>query len=150
MRMLSARNGFIGKNEFAKITIENSIGRTDRRIAVPGWRWVGVSVKRRLPQACARPKAGACDFMRIRFPRDIVRKVGNSARVCGRAPTGKTRDSEIETPPKEMRWTAFADPAGTEKIEDLVDMHQSVVKATHGSVVVRGARLVGRKGSCIT
>src|SRR5579859_7433989 len=86
--------------------------RANGLLVESGRRWRCVRVERRADIAAARPEARADHFMRIRFAGD-----GISAWALRRAPSAKSGDSQIETAPIKMHWTALADEARAEFLE---------------------------------
>src|SRR5216683_3538780 len=94
--------------------------------------------------AAARPKTYATDFVRVRFPGHRVR-----SGAFWRAASGKPRDGEIKTPPKEMDWADFAEKARAKFLEDGVHGHEDspecvcvlwIVSAMH-TVLVEANRI---------
>src|ERR1700730_6259780 len=81
----------------------------------------GVRIERRtFDVAAARPKTNTADLVRIGLPGHRVR-----AGAFRGAASGKARDGEIKTPPKEMDRADLAEKARTKFLEDGIHGHEN-------------------------
>src|SRR5262245_32728669 len=74
----------------------------------------------------AVPEAAAPAFVRIRFERDEVRRVGNAAGMLWRTPSREAGAGQIEAAPEEMNGTAFAQEVVAEQLQHAIGLCQDL------------------------
>src|ERR1043166_6054361 len=123
-------NRVVRQNEFLDLRIIGRGVRFHFRFRKTFWFRVRVGIKNRLWYGIVtRPKSEATNFLRIRFARDRVRQMRNSARMRRRLPTGKSRYRQIETAPEKMDRTAFAAETRAKFFKDAIGLSQHAPEA---------------------
>jgi len=90
--------------------------------------WIGIGIKSRCPKARAGPEATTAYFVRIRFNGNIAHQVRRPRMLRG-GTAGKPCDCKIETSPKEVDRTRFAEKAPTELSQDPVRLQEDTPAA---------------------
>src|SRR4030095_8238798 len=114
----------VRQDEFAEVAAVEALVRPDARLGESARLRVGVRVERRISDAAAGPESATAHFVRVRFTRHAIGKVGDSARMLRRRRSRKARDRQIEGAPEEMHGAALADEAGAELFEPSIRLNQ--------------------------
>src|ERR1700694_4246097 len=142
IRLFRGTDHFIRQNEFVHTRVVGG-GRGLNFCLRKSWRFgIGIRIKyRRRHSGVARPKTETAHFLRVRFARDLIGQMRNSARMRRRGPSRKTRDREIKAPPEKMDRATLAAKARTEFFEHAIALRQHVPE-TIGVFWIIGPMLV--------
>src|SRR5690606_32493994 len=101
------------------------------------------SVERRIGHgASARPESATADLLRVRFPRDRIGQVRNTAGMLRSRPSREAGDGEIRGAPEEVHGTALPDEAAAELLEHPVDLHEDAAEAVGVFGIVSAMNLI--------